>query len=264
VSTAQEPPPAPEPVAGEAAAAPDTVAPAPVCPRCGAELRPDQEWCLNCGAATATRVAAPAGWRAPLAIVGAVLALALAGLVVAFFAVSDDSDQLAEVAQTATQPAAVPTVTPVPEATAVPPAGEPAAPGEAGADPGATVPEATDGEPPSVTVTPDPADDDPADDPGDAGATDAGAVGSWPAGETAFTVVLLSSPTKANADKRATALASSGADVGVLKSDDFKSLRGGYYVVFSGQYDSRDEAQRAAESLVADAPGAYVRRVVPR
>jgi septal ring-binding cell division protein DamX len=50
----------------------------------------------------------------------------------------------------------------------------------------------------------------------------------------------------------------------VLESGDFKSLRSGYFVVFSGQYDSRAAAERALSSLEAQAPQAYVRRVTPR
>src|SRR3954449_13337971 len=32
------------------------------CPRCGAQLADDQEWCLNCGAATETEVVEARGW----------------------------------------------------------------------------------------------------------------------------------------------------------------------------------------------------------
>ena len=44
-------------------------------------------------------------------------------------------------------------------------------------------------------------------------------------------------------------------------SDDFSSLRKGYWVVFSGQYDSRSAAETAAEDAGS---GAYARRIVPR
>ena len=47
----------------------------------------------------------------------------------------------------------------------------------------------------------------------------------------------------------------------MLHSDDFSSLRKGYWVVFAGQYPSRSAAETAAESR---AGGAYARRVVPR
>ena len=49
--------------------------------------------------------------------------------------------------------------------------------------------------------------------------------------------------------------------MGVLESDDFSSLRKGYWVVFSGQYDSRSAAESAAESAGGEA---YARRIVPR
>lgn len=246
-----------EPLTPEPAVAP--------CPRCGTSLREDQDWCLNCGAAATSRIAAPAGWRAPLAVVAAVLALAFAGLLIAFLAVSDDSDELTRLAaQEAAQPAettpapaapaATPSVTPAP---ATPGAGQTVPPATAGDDAGAlpgldSLPEAEDGGASS--------DDGATDD--DAGGSSE--VGTWPSGRSAFTVVLLSSPSRAGADRRARELAGAGTDVGVLDSDEFTSLRRGYFVVFSGQYDSRDDAEDALRSLSGDAPGAYVRRVTPR
>jgi septal ring-binding cell division protein DamX len=235
------------------------------CPRCAAPLREDQEWCLNCGAAARSRVAAPAGWRAPLAIAAAVLALVFAGLLAAFLAISDDSDELTRLAaqqSTSDLPAgATPTPSPPPAAPAAP-----AATPAPSATPGQTVPPATtDGESgtdalPGLDALPDEGEGDDGDD----GATGGGAVGRWPSGRSAFTVVLLSSPTRAGARKRADELAAGGTDVGVLDSDDFKSLRGGYFVVFSGQYETREAAEQALDGISGDAPGAYVRRVTPR
>ncbi len=272
MSTTQEHPPVPADAAPTPTPAP---LPAPACVRCGTPLREDQEWCLNCGAASATRIAAPSGWRAPLAIVGGVLAIALAGLVIAFLAISDDSDQLTKLAQATT---ATPTpqagATPAPSGTAPepPPSASPA-PGEAGADPEAAVPPATAGEQPPVddeaeaepdsklepdsTIQP----DDPAEQ---SAPSTGGAVGTWPDGKEAYTIVLLSSKSRSGADKRAKELAASGVDVGVLESSDFKSLRGGYFVVFSGQYESRERAEQVGDKLASKTPGAYVRRVTPR
>ncbi len=34
------------------------------CPLCGSELRPEQSWCLRCGAAAQTRLAAQPKWKA--------------------------------------------------------------------------------------------------------------------------------------------------------------------------------------------------------
>jgi hypothetical protein len=57
--------------------APPPAAPSEACPLCGAPLHPYQEWCLHCGAAARTRLAASPNWRAPLvgALVVAVLSL---------------------------------------------------------------------------------------------------------------------------------------------------------------------------------------------
>ena len=50
-----------------------------VCPLCGEPLAPTQDWCLRCGAAAHTRVAATPGWRAPV-IVAVVLAVVCLGV----------------------------------------------------------------------------------------------------------------------------------------------------------------------------------------
>lgn len=265
-----------EPVAAEAP--PVVEAPMP-CPRCGAPLRADQEWCLNCGAAARTQIAAPSGWRAPVAIVAAVLTVALAGLVVAFLAISDDSDELTKIAQNQTQTQALPGQPQQPPATAPAPTAAPAttaAPDPAAsATPVPTITPAPD-EPGASTDTPvpDPADPGASPQPGDPNATTSpspgigtgttAAIGKWPAGKDAFTVVLLSSPTRSGARKRAKQLAAGGTEVGILHSDDFSSLRSGYWVVFSGQYDTRDAAESAVSGLKGESPSAYVRKVTPR
>ena len=81
---------------------------------------------------------------------------------------------------------------------------------------------------------------------------------SWPEGKTAWTVIIASTGSRAEAEKKARA---AGADAGVLNSDDFSSLRKGYWVVFAGQYANEQAAQSAAEGKGGDA---YARRVVPR
>jgi hypothetical protein len=53
------------------------------CPLCGTALGPSQEWCLGCGAAARTRLAATPNWRAPLILLGAVIVLALGALTAA-------------------------------------------------------------------------------------------------------------------------------------------------------------------------------------
>lgn len=52
------------------------------CTRCRAALGDDQEWCLECGAARAAIRGAP-HWWIPLAIIGVLMLLVLAGVAVA-------------------------------------------------------------------------------------------------------------------------------------------------------------------------------------
>jgi hypothetical protein len=71
--------PPPSGAAGSAGTAPSG-APQPVreaCPLCGSPLHPEQEWCLSCGAAARTRLAASPGWRGPILALVVVLVLAL-------------------------------------------------------------------------------------------------------------------------------------------------------------------------------------------
>jgi hypothetical protein len=77
------------------------------CPRCGAEVRGDQAWCLECGLAARTRLAAIPNWRAPLAAAGAVGLACIVALIVAFVSLTGDN---APVPSTSSTPApAVPT-----------------------------------------------------------------------------------------------------------------------------------------------------------
>jgi hypothetical protein len=49
--------------------------------------------------------------------------------------------------------------------------------------------------------------------------------------------------------------------VGILNSDDFSSLNSGYYVVFSGDYSSRRDAEHALDSIRTDYENAYIRQI---
>jgi hypothetical protein len=53
------------------------------CPLCGTPLHATQEWCLSCGAAARTRLAATPRWRAPLVALGVVIVLAVGVLTAA-------------------------------------------------------------------------------------------------------------------------------------------------------------------------------------
>jgi septal ring-binding cell division protein DamX len=208
------------------------------CPRCGAVMRPDQDWCLMCGAAVTTEISGARGWKTPIVIVGAVLAIAAIALVVAFVQLSDDADQAAQQAAATATPAA-PAGQPTPEPTTAPPASSPTA-----------TPAPTDTPAPSTTPAP----------PGGGGT-----FADWPAGTTAYTVILWSATSRKEAERKATELQGAGAqNLGILHSDDYSSLRAGYYVVFSGQYGTNDEAQTAAQAAQGQSPGAYAKQVKPK
>ncbi|HKP89223.1 MAG TPA: serine/threonine-protein kinase [Thermoleophilaceae bacterium] len=89
--------------------------------------------------------------------------------------------------------------------------------------------------------------------------------GDWPLDRRAYTVVLGSADTPAQAEAtRQRAETSALPSIGVLHSDDFASLRPGYWVTFSGSYDDVSTAARAA-SVARDEgfSGAYARYVSP-
>src|SRR5438477_12643622 len=65
------------------------------CPLCGASLGPEQDWCLRCGAAARTRLAASRRWRAPVIALAVVAALALAVLGAALVKLAGDSGSAA-------------------------------------------------------------------------------------------------------------------------------------------------------------------------
>jgi SPOR domain len=215
------------------------------CPRCGTELAPGQDWCLECGTAATTHVIAPPGWRVPVAVVALIVALLAAGVAIAVAELWRGDEGPA----TATAPVA-----------AAPGAAAPAAPAP---QPGAAAPAPASTAPAPTATAPAPA-------PGTTATTPAGsapatpALATWPAGTRAYTVVLASPGDRAAADARARQLAGAAADVGVLRSDEYRSLRKGYWVVFSGRYGNADQAVEAARKLQGAAPGAYARLIDPR
>jgi hypothetical protein len=84
----------------------------------------------------------------------------------------------------------------------------------------------------------------------------------WPAGKAGYSVQLQALPagTSVAAVQAAKAAASAkGAkNVGALKSEDFSSLPSGTYVIYSGDYHRRSEAQKALGALKKSFPGASV------
>lgn len=65
-------------VAGSAEQRPaQPAAPTEACPLCRSPLHPEQEWCLHCGAAARTRLAASPAWKAPVVSIVVVLVVSL-------------------------------------------------------------------------------------------------------------------------------------------------------------------------------------------
>lgn len=213
------------------------------CPRCGTATEPLQEYCLECGLRLRTPGLVPAlseGWRRRIrwypgdwiwpslaALVVAVIA-ASAAIVWTRDAQSAPSETL--VGDTSQLPTTIPTITPT---TA------PSAP---------TVPTSTTRRPPP----PPPA--------------QRRRLIEWPRGRSGWTLVLASYPTSTKREiavaKARQALGAGLPQVGVLDSSRYSSLHPGYYVVFSGVYDSLTAAQAAASRAAGAGYGnAYARRV---
>src|SRR5262249_43832688 len=83
-----------------------------------------------------------------------------------------------------------------------------------------------------------------------AGKSAASVTSDWPAGTNGFTVQLQKLPTVGNTPAavvaaKAAATAKGAKSVGALRSGDFSSLPAGSYVIYSGVYHTRAQAQQA-------------------
>lgn len=229
----------PETVARE----PEAAAAELECARCGSPASPHQEYCLECGARLPppdTELAGPGarareGARESLltVFVAFVVAVIAAAAVVAVQMTRDDTEQPLLV-ETRPAPAEPPATGEGPTETALPPGGT--IPGEEEPE---LPPEEPVPEPPQQQLI------------------------GWPEGTDGFTVILASIPTssgRAPATARAREARDAGLpEVGVLVSAEFASLRPGYFVVFSGVYATRAEAEDALPT--AGTPEAYVGEV---
>jgi hypothetical protein len=213
------------------------------CPRCGAAYEPGQEYCLECGARLPETEGVvrtlssrwrdkpwyPGDWVWPV-LVG----LLIAGLATAVaIAVRDAGGQ--DTTVVATQPTG--TVGPPPSAEPPPP-------------PEPTTTAETPPAPPEAPPAPAPSNE----------------LRTWPQDRSGFTVVLESIPTSAGrslANQKARAAQEAGLeDVGVLNSSRYASLHPGYFVVFSGEFDSMAAAQGALESAQTNGyRAAYARQI---
>ena len=244
-----EPPPPPPPP--EAAPPPPPPDPGR-CPNCGAPHDVYQEYCLECG----RRLPGPdvggryaEVWRrdSPIWLWAALAALLLVALVsgaVVALAATDDG-------KSSEPGTSIPVVSTAPSTTS-------------------TVGVVTT--PPTITINP------PTTTLGTTtfstttfgtttfGATTTGSTVTWPPSKDGFTVVLKSVPTsngRSQAEAAADKARTNGlSQVGVLNSSDFSSLNPGYYVTFSGIYDSVSQANAALSNARSKGfPTAYVREV---
>ena len=216
------------------------------CPRCGAAYEPMQEYCIECGirlplergigpaVGRAWRLEVsryPGGW---LGVVLVLLALTAFATVAAILASDEGESAVRTIVATEPTPEAEPT----PTATAFQPA--------------TTVP-ATAATATTGTKTRPPKQTSPIE---------------WPAGRSDHTVVVASVPTTTGREaalRHARAAIAAGLPrVGVLDSSEFASLRPGYFVVFSGFYETEEGALSAVESAQARGyPRAYEREITP-
>ncbi|MGZ6708234.1 MAG: hypothetical protein ACXVFN_14985 [Solirubrobacteraceae bacterium] len=103
---------------------------ATTCVACGAEMAPEQDWCLSCGAATAGSLGEKPGWRAFSTIAALTLVLVLGAVAASYAALSSDKRKpaVAQVAPPAAVAQAAPPAAPTTSTPAQPAPAAPAAP----------------------------------------------------------------------------------------------------------------------------------------
>ena len=242
-----EPPPPPPPP--EAAPPPPPPEPGR-CPNCGAPHDVYQEYCLECGrrlpgAYVGGRYAEV--WRrdSPIWLWAALAALLLVALVsgaVVALAATDDgkpSEPATSIPVVSTAPSTTSTVGVAPSTITITP-------------PTTTLGTTTFSTTTFGTTT--------------FGTTTTGSNVTWPPSKDGFTVVLKSVPTsngRSQAEAAADKARTNGlSQVGILNSSDFSSLNPGYYVTFTGIYDTESQANAALPNARSKGfPTAYAREV---
>ena len=89
------------------------------------------------------------------------------------------------------------------------------------------------------------------------------ALAAWPADQSAYTVILVTSSDEKGARRVASEAARSGLEAGLLRSNDYADLGKGFWLVFAGRYPDAATAERRAARLGARFEGAYPQQVVP-
>jgi len=245
----EPPPPPPPPEASSPPAPPEPGR----CPNCGAPHDVYQEYCLECGrrlpgAYVGGRYAEV--WRrdSPIWLWAALAALLLVALVsgaVVALAATDDgknSEPASSIPVVSTAPSTTDTVgvvTQPPTITITPPT--------------TTLSTTTFSTTTFGTTT-------------FGTTTTTGSNVTWPPNKDGFTVVLKSVPTsngRSQAESAANKARTNGlSQVGILNSSDFSSLNPGYYVTFTGIYDTESQANAALPNARSKGfPTAYAREV---
>ena len=212
------------------------------CPLCGARAEPGQLVCLECGARLALDYRRPRGWKLPVAVVLGVLLVGAGGFAFALARLSDDAES--EVASAPTEKEDERTASSGQR-------GERADRSERRPKPPARRERAARRERPVRRERPR------SRRPERRPAASDRSARSWPAGRDGFTVVLISTEDPSSAREFARSARQGGTEVGLLRSNDYPSLQSGFWIVFSGVYRSRAEAQRAADRLGRGFPGAF-------
>jgi hypothetical protein len=239
----EPPPPPPPPVDPEAPPTSARSEPG-LCPTCGAPHDPFQEYCLECG----HRLPSPYGVRREVwtrgspvwlwAALAALLLVALvAGAIVAVAATKGDEEAGTSIPVVSTTPQTTDTVGII------------------------TQPGTVTINPPTSTIIPTTT----LSTTTSSTTTTSGTI-TWPAGRDGYSIFLKSVPTsqgRAQADAAAHRAIDNGlTQVGVLNSTDYSSLNAGYWVTFTGVYDSESQANSALSNARSKGfPTAYVRRV---
>ena len=208
------------------------------CPQCGASVEPGQEYCLECGRRLTGEPSASAGpvspkrgrgWLGP-----AFLALIVAALGAGGSIALSSNGETRETISTALGGSI--TIT--------------------GTGSVLTAPEPTTAttKTTATTTTPAPKPVNPA-------------FATWPRPQRGWTIVLISLPQnggRAAAEEKATEAREGGLRrVGVIDSSRYASLHPGYYVVFTGIFETQTEAVSALQRAKAVFASAYVREIIP-
>ncbi|MGD9694553.1 MAG: SPOR domain-containing protein [Thermoleophilia bacterium] len=241
------------------------------CEVCGADLEPDQTYCLECGSPTPAAPRLGRGGRGVAVLAGAMAVLGLGAGAFAYAVVNDDGGGGASGSTPVTAITGIPgpstsvsppfpstpTGTLPPDTTFTIPTDTGTSTGFPTVTGGSTTP--TD---PSTDTSTDDVTDTSTDDFTDTSTDDASdGTSDWPSGTTAWTAILRSAGDESTARQFADKATDAGEDAGVLRSSDYPGLRPGYWVAYAGQFDTRAEAEALAQSLSGEFPGAYARRI---